>query len=172
MTIASKLGSEYEAIRAASKFKTISVKLNDIEFDLKVRVPVKREMEAITAAASEPDQAKVEKLYQEFSAPIRKTLESADPDFLDALNKDKEKIRLLDNDLIVDGNSVRNVAQMTAIWQAQVEKYFSLLHSVTGEPITESYEEIAEEFPETIIKEIMSKIDEAIRPNYKETKKN
>ena len=75
-------------------------------------------------------------------------------------------------DLIVDGNSVRHIAQMTATWQMQVEKYFSLLHSVTGEPITESYDEIAEEFPEVIIREIVAKIDEAIRPNYKETKKN
>jgi len=172
MTIALKLGAEYENIRAASKFKTITVDLNDIKFELKVRIPVKREMEAITSSVTKPDEATVQKIYDEFSAPIRKTLEEADPEFLETINKDKEKIRITDNDLIVDGNSVRHIAQMTATWQMQVEKYFSLLHSVTGEPITESYDEIAEEFPEVIIREIVAKIDEAIRPNYKETKKN
>jgi len=46
------------------------------------------------------------------------------------------------------------------------------LQSVTGEPITESFEEIIEEFPENAIKEIIAQIDKAIRPNYQDTKKN
>jgi hypothetical protein len=172
MGISNKLGADYEAIRAAARFKTIHVKLNDIEFDLKVRIPVKREMEAITATISDPDADRVNVVYENLAAPLRKTLDEAEEGFLEALNADKEKIKITDNDLVIDGNSVRNLAKMTVIWQMQVEKYFSLLQSATGEPITESFDEIAEEFPESIIKEIVSKIDEAIRPNYKEAKKN
>jgi len=172
MSISNKLGADYEAIRAAARFKTIYVKLNDIEFDLKVRIPVKREMEAITATISDPDADRVNVVYENLAAPLRKTLDEAEEGFLEALNADKEKIKITDNDLVIDGNSVRNLAKMTVIWQMQVEKYFSLLQSATGEPITESFDEIAEEFPESIIKEIVSKIDEAIRPNYKEAKKN
>jgi len=172
MGISNKLGANYEAIRAAARFKTIHVKLNDIEFDLKVRIPVKREMEALIASITEPDEAKVETIYLQLSAPLRKTLEEADKDFLEALNKDQEKIKVTDNDVVVDGTSVRHVAKMTAISQLQVEKYFGLLQSATGEPITESYDEIAEEFPEAVIKEIIARIDEAIKPNYKESKKN
>jgi len=172
MGISNKLGADYEAIRAAARFKTIHVKLNDIEFDLKVRIPVKREMEAITATISDPDADRVNVVYESLAAPLRKTLDEAEEGFLEALNADKEKIKITDNDLVIDGNSVRNLAKMTVIWQMQVEKYFSLLQSATGEPITESFDEIAEEFPESIIKEIVSKIDEAIRPNYKEAKKN
>ena len=172
MGISNKLGADYEAIRAAARFKTIHVKLNDIEFDLKVRIPVKREMEAITATISDPDADRVNTVYESLAAPLRKTLDEAEEGFLEALNADKEKIKITDNDLVIDGNSVRNLAKMTVIWQMQVEKYFSLLQSATGEPITESFDEIAEEFPESIIKEIVSKIDEAIRPNYKEAKKN
>lgn len=172
MGISNKLGADYEAIRAAARFKTIHVKLNDIEFDLKVRIPVKREMEAITATISDPDADRVNAVYENLAAPLRKTLDEAEEGFLEALNADKEKIKITDNDLVIDGNSVRNLAKMTVIWQMQVEKYFSLLQSATGEPITESFDEIAEEFPESIIKEIVSKIDEAIRPNYKEAKKN
>ena len=73
---------------------------------------------------------------------------------------------------MVSGTSVRNIAQLQASWQIQVEQYFGLLQSVTGEPITESFEEITEEFPENAIKEIIAQIDKAIRPNYQDTKKN
>jgi hypothetical protein len=172
MAIATKLGKGYEDIRAQSRFKTIAIQCNDVNFDLKVRIPVKREMESLIASITEPDEAKVEAIYLQLSAPLRKTLEEADKDFLEALNKDEEKIKVTDNDVIVDGTSVRHVAKMTSISQLQVEKYFALLQSATGEPITESYDEIAEEFPEAVIKEIVAKIDEAIKPNYKESKKN
>jgi hypothetical protein len=77
-----------------------------------------------------------------------------------------------DNDILVGGTSVRRVAELSAIWQTQVEKYFALLESQTGEPINETFDQISEEFPESVIKEIVGKIDEAIRPNYKDTKKN
>jgi hypothetical protein len=172
MAIATKLGKGYEDIRAQARFKTIVIQCNDVNFDLKVRIPVKREMESLIASITEPDEAKVEFIYLQLSAPLRKTLEEADKDFLEALNKDQEKIKVTDNDVVVDGTSVRHVAKMTAISQLQVEKYFGLLQSATGEPITESYDEIAEEFPEAVIKEIVAKIDEAIKPNYKESKKN
>ena len=172
MSIAQKLGADYESIRTASRFKSIQVKLNDIEFSLKVRVPVKREMELITSSITDPDMQKVNAIYEALALPLKKTIESADAGFLDALNADKEKIKVTDNDLIVDGTSVRHIAQMSAIWQSQVERYFSLLQSATGEPISETYEEISEEFPESIIREIVMHIDEAIRPNYKDAKKN
>lgn len=172
MSIAQKLGADYESIRAAAKFKSIQVKLNDIEFSLKVRVPVKREMEFLTSTITDPDQKRVDAIYEALASPLKKTIESADSGFLEALNADKEKIKVTDNDLIVDGTSVRHIAQMSAVWQLQVERYFSLLQSATGEPICESFDEISEEFPENIIREIVMQIDEAIRPNYKAAKKN
>ena len=172
MSLSTKFGAEYESIRTAAKYKTISVKLNDLTFPLKVRVPVKREMEAITNAITDPASEKVEEIYNILAAPLRKALEVADEGFLDALNSGDSKIQLTENDVLVDGTSVRHVAQMTAVWQSQVEKYFALLQSATGEPITETYAEIAEEFSEPIIRNIVTQIDEAIRPNFKESKKN
>jgi len=172
MTFANKLGANYSDIRASARYKTITVQANDAIFDLKVRIPVKREMDALASTITDPEQAKIDAIYEMLGAPLRKTLEDAEEGFIEALNKDGDKIRITDNDVIVDGTSVRQVAKMTAIWQTQVEKYFSLLQSATGEPITESYDEIAEEFPESVIREIVGKIDEAIKPNYKESKKN
>ena len=172
MTFASKLGNDYSDVRANAKFKTVSIQANDVVFELKVRIPVKRELHAMAAAITDPGQHLIDAIYENLAAPLRKTLEDAEDGFLEALNKDSEKIRLTENDIIVEGNSVRQVAKMTAISQLQVEKYFSLIKSATGEPINESYEEIADEFPESVIREILKKIDEAIKPNYAESKKN
>lgn len=170
--LANKLGADYESLRQLAKIKTITVKSNDVCFDLKVRVPVKREMEAIQAAITEPSPELVAKIYEQFAAPLRKTLDEAPDGFLEAINSAAQKIVMTDDDIQIDGTSIKNVAQMTAIYQVQVEKYFALLVSATGEPITETYDDIAEEFPESVIREIVSKIDEVIKPNYKDTKKN
>ena len=172
MAISKKLGQNYEAIRAAARFKTIKVNLNDVDFELKVRIPVKREMEEIMAAIANPTKEAAEQVYVQLSTPLLKSIEEAGDGFVAALNEDGEKIKILDDDIVVDGNSIRKIAQLSAIWQVQVERYFGLLQSATGEPINESFEEITEEFPDSIVKEIIDKIDAAIRPNYKEAKKN
>jgi hypothetical protein len=172
MALAKKLGQNYEAIRAAARFKTIKIKLNDLEFDLKVRIPVKRELEEMTTAIASPPKEYVEKLYEDLSRPLLESLKDAGDGFLDVLNQDGDKIKMLDNDILVDGTSIRQVAQMSGVWHKQVERYFSLLQSETGEPVNETFEEISEEFPEQVIREIVEKIEQAIRPNYKDTKKN
>ena len=59
MSIANKLGPSYEAIRAQARIKTINVTLNDVEFELKVRIPVKREMDEMIERISTPDSEKV-----------------------------------------------------------------------------------------------------------------
>ena len=119
-----------------------------------------------------PNEDLIETLYQKLAGPLRKTIEDANPDLIKALNTQESEIKILENDVLVSGTSVRNIAQLQASWQIQVEQYFGLLQSVTGEPITESFEEITEEFPENAIKEIIAQIDKAIRPNYQDTKKN
>ena len=172
MTLATKFGPAYEAVRAAARFKTIKVQLNDIEHELKVRVPVKREMEDMLKGISSPAQKKVNEIFESLAGTLKETINQSDDEFLKVLNADSEKIRLTDDDVIVNGTSVKQIATMTAIWHEQVERYFGLLQSATGEPVTESYEEIAEEFPEQVIREIIQKIDKAIRPTYEETKKN
>jgi hypothetical protein len=172
MAIANKLGQDYEAIRAAARHKTIKVKLNDIEFELKVRIPVKRELDSIMADIATPPQALADAMYTKLSQPLIDSLKDAEQGLMDALNSDGEKIKILENDVMLDGTSVRQIAVMSAIWQTQVEKYFSLIQSATGEPVNESFDEISDEFPDEIIREIVTKIDQAIRPSYNDTKKN
>jgi hypothetical protein len=172
MTISNKLGASYEAIRAAARIKTIKVAINDMECELKVRVPVKREMDEITSKLNTPDADLVEKLYEEMAGPLKDSVKSVEEGFLEALNADGEKMRFTENDVYVSGTSVRHVATLTALWHRQVELFFGLLQTQTGEPVTESFEEIADEFPEAVIREIIKRIDEAIRPSYQDAKKN
>ena len=77
-----------------------------------------------------------------------------------------------DDDVLVQGSSVRQVATFQAMWETKVQEYFHLLQSETGEPITETYDEIAEEFPEPVIKQMVEDIESAIKPDYKTAKKN
>jgi len=172
MTLANKLGSSYESIKNATKQKKIKITFNDTECELKVRVPFKREMEEIMARISSPEKQLVEEIYTRLSAPIKETVTNANEGFLDAVNAEGEKLKITDTDVIVDGTSVRQVANISAIWQTQVEQYFSLLLTETGEPVNETFEQITDEFPEYAIREIVSKIDEAIKPKYEDTKKN
>lgn len=171
-TLANKLGKSYEIVADQTKVKKVTVDLGEVKFDIRVRVPLKKEMEEITAKIVNPPQELVNKLYEKFAAPIRKTIEDGGKDFLDVINKNGKTIEVLDDDLIVDGKSVKQIANFAAIEETRVEAYFHLLVSETNEPVTETYEEITAEFPEFAVQEILKAIDQAIKPDYKTVKKN
>lgn len=172
MSFASKLGKSYEAVKDQAKLKKITVELGEVKFDLTVRIPLKNEMEQLLEKISTPDEEKVEAIFQRLSKGVREAITEGGDDFLKAVNSEKETIKVTDSDIVVDGTSIRQVARMSAINEAQVEEYFHLLQSESGEAITETYDEISAEFPEQIIKEIIAQIDGAIRPDYKTAKKN
>lgn len=172
MAFANKLGKSYEQVKAVANIKTITVDLGDVKFNLRVRVPLKREVEEMTARMIAPSDERVQKIFDRFAAPIKKTIEEGGKDFLKAINEGKETIKIAGDDLIIDGKSVRQVANFAAIEETRVEEYFHLLMSETGEAITETYEEITAEFPEFAVKEILDAIEQAIRPDYKTVKKN
>ena len=172
MALANKLGSQYTAVKDKVNLRTIHIKTDEAEFDLKVRVPVKQEMESINETIVANDELKVDELYKKLSAPVKKSIDAGGEEFLKAINKDKDFIIVKDNDIIVDGNSIRNVATLSVMWEVKVEQYFHLLVSETGEPITESFEEISKEFPEDVIKQIVNEIEKVIKPDYSSVKKN
>ena len=73
------------------------------------------------------------------------------------------------------GESILSLESWSKRWnwdKSKVRRFFSLLQTETGEPVTESFEEIADEFPEAVIRDIIKSIDEAIRPSYQDAKKN
>jgi hypothetical protein len=172
MALANKLGKSYEQVKAVANIKTITVDLGDVKFNLRVRIPLKKEMEEMTTRIVSPSEERVNKIYERFSAPIKKTIEEGGKDFLKAINEGKETIKIVGDDLIIDGKSVKQVANFAAIEETRIEEYFHLLISENGEPITETYDEITAEFPEFAVKEILETIEQAIRPDYKTVKKN
>jgi hypothetical protein len=172
MSFADKLGKSYGVVRDQAKIKKIDIELGEVKFNLKVRIPLKHEMEAMTEKIANPDPEKVETIYTDLTKTMKQSLDDGGEEFLKLLNSEKETIKVTDDDIIINGTSTRQVSNMTAIWQTQVEQYFHLLESETGDPIDETYEQISSEFPEQIIKEIVTAIDGAIRPDYKTAKKN
>lgn len=172
MSLSKKLGPAFEKTKDSIQIKTITVDLGDVKFDLQLRVPKKKEMEALNGRILSPSKERVDAAYEKIAGPMLKTLTEGGAEFLDALNKNKKTVIVSDDDLVVDGTSLRQVANFSAIEDARVEEYFHLLISQTGEPITETVEEIGEEFPEFAIKEIIQTIQNAISPDYKNAKKN
>ena len=171
-TLASKLGKSYGKVQDQVRIKTITIEIGNTKFDLKVRIPLKAEMEQMLERISLPSEDRVQKVYEKLSKPVLDSIKEGGDDFVNALNSEKEMVRITDNDVILDGNSIRQVAQFTAISENRVEEYFHLLQSEVGEPINETFDQIAEEFPEPVIKQIIEAIEGAIRPDYKNTKKN
>ncbi|CAB4133904.1 hypothetical protein UFOVP263_50 [uncultured Caudovirales phage] len=172
MAFADKLGSSYAGVKDQVKIKTVNIKVGEASFDLKVRILLKREMEDLVAQISTPEPERVKAIYEKFAEPIRKSIDEGGEDFLKSINAEKQMIAVTDDDIILDGSSIKSVANYTAMWEVKVEKYFGLLQSETGEPITESFAQISEEFPESVIKLIIDEIDNVIKPTYKDVKKN
>ena len=126
---------------------------------LRVKVPLVSEMEAMTKRVNSADwQYK----YDEFAKPL---LEKKD-----AL--ESEKIEFTDNDIIVDGKSIKDTAILAAQTNARIVEMFKLLIPVTGDLTNLTYAEIESEFPFSVQLEIAKKIGEVISPGYEEIRKN
>lgn len=172
MTFAQKLGASYSQVRDQVKIKKIEITVGNVIFNLQVRVPLKREMEQMLEKISNPSPELIEQIYERMSKPLRESIAEGGDDFIEVLNKDKQVITVLEDDIILDGNSVKQVATFTAMWETKVQEFFYLLQSESGEPINETYEQIAEEFPESVIRQIVEDIESAVKPDYKSAKKN
>ena len=121
------------------------------------------ESDAIYKKVSEPDEEMVEKIYQEITAPLRQFE-----------NNQTEEFQFTDNDILVDGRSMREAAKNKAITEARITEFFKLLvpemEGVTLEDLT--YADIEEEFPLSVQMLIVEKIGEVISPTYREARGN
>lgn len=172
MTLSKKLGKNFQQVQDEIQIKKINIDLGEVKFDLKVKVPLKKEMEELNARILSPSKEKIDAVFERLAGPMRETLKEGGEEFLKALNEKKQTVILTDDDLIVDGTSLRQVAQFQAIEESRIEEYFHLLISEVGDPINESFDEISAEFPEFVIKEIVQTIQSTISPDYKNAKKN
>lgn len=117
----------------------------------RVRIPSVGELEAIYKYAENPDQAWIEKEYQALTQSL----------------KELEK----DNDVVLEGRSMREAAKNKVILQYRITEYFKLIIPDTGASLENlEYADIEAEFPFAIQMEFFEKINEVISPDYKEAR--
>jgi hypothetical protein len=129
----------------------------------KVRIPLVAESDAIYKKVSEPDEETVEKVYQEITKPLRQFE-----------NNQTEEFQFTDNDILVDGRSMREAAKNKAITEARITEFFKLLvPELEGASLEDlTYADIEEEFPISVQMQIVEKIGEVISPTYREARGN
>jgi hypothetical protein len=162
MTKLSKaLGEKYQAKR--TNIFTRSFELGGHTF--KVRIPFVAESDQIYQKVNNPDEAHIERIYQQLTEPLMTLKDQATPD---------AEIEYQEKDIVVKGRSMREAAKNKAMTENRVVEYIKLL--VPEQPDMNlddlTYEEVEAEFPWTVQIALIEKISEAISPGYKETRGN
>jgi hypothetical protein len=143
------LGKKYEDNRLAILSR--SFELGGHTF--KVKVPSVAEVEAIYNYSKNPNLDEIEKAYQTLIEDI----------------KNVEGIKEENNDIVIDGRSMKETAKNKHILQYRITAYIKFLIGENGETLDQiTYEDIEAEFPLAIQLTLVEKINEVISPEYKE----
>jgi hypothetical protein len=128
---------------------------------LRVRVPLASEMEAMN------ERVKNVEWQDQYKKMVDPLLEKKD-------SFDNEEIKFIDDDVLINDKSIKELAKVSAQTNARIVEMFKLLVPVIdGEDLSElTYEEIENEFPFSVQLEVSKKISEVISPGYEETRKN
>lgn len=152
--LSSALGKKYQENR-------ISVMTRQFELGnhtFKVRVPSVGEIEAIYNYFKNPNQDDVDLSFKEMTTGL-----------MDLEGNDSDLIQRTENDIIVDGRSMREAARNKTVLQYRIVEYIKFLIPENGEmPADLTYKDIEEEWPLPIQLMIVDKINEVISPEYKE----
>jgi phage gpG-like protein len=155
------------SIAKSLKINQDAIRIRSFEFNgqtLKVRVPLTTEADKLYENIKEPNPELVKQKYEELSNPLlekRKELEKS------------EEIKFTDDDIIVGGNSVRELALTQAGGETRILETFKLLVPADGKDMKSlTYQEINDDLPLPIQLELVKKITEVISPSYEESRKN
>lgn len=148
--------TRFAALGDLSNLRIKSFELGGHTF--KVRVPLTKEMEEITARIQEVSDKELQERYEKMTAGFR--------------NGEKiEGVEITDDDVVVDGRSTKELAKTAIQAEQRVVEYFKLL-VIDGDLDGLTYQEIEDSFPFSVQLEIISKVSDAIQPGYKEQRKN
>lgn len=153
--IANALGKKYEEHKLS--VLTRSFELGEHTF--KVRIPNVSEIEAIYNYFKNPDEVKVEAIYQDLIKDIIKYKDEA-----------PEGTEFKDDDIVVEGRSIREAAKNKLIMQHRIVEYIKFLIPENGTLDDLEYSDVEAEFPLPIQLELVDKINEVISPDYKEVR--
>lgn len=156
--IAAALGESYQAKREELRIRKFQ--LGGHTF--KVRVPVVAETDAMFKRINEPDEAKIQETYDKLSQPILKFKDDAE----------QNGFEFRDDDIIINGNSLKQTAKTQVMTQARITEYIKLLVPVEGTMDDITYEDIEAEFPMSTQLALIEKITEVISPTYRESRGN
>jgi hypothetical protein len=131
----------------------------------KVRIPYVHESDAIYKLIQEPAQELIDAEFKSIAEPLMKFKDQPDAE---------ATFTFTDDDIIVNGRSLRDTAKSKVQTETKITEFFKLLMPENPEDSLAdlTYAEIAAEFPLSVQLQLMEKISEAISPTYKETKGN
>ena len=156
--IAAALGESYLAKREELRIRKFE--LGGHTF--KVRVPIVAETDVMFKRISEPDEALIQATYEKLAKPMMQFKEDAD----------KTGFEFLEDDIIINGNSLKQTAKTQVMTQARITEYIKLLVPVEGTMDDITYEDIEAEFPMSTQLALIEKITEVISPTYRESRGN
>lgn len=154
--IANALGGKYQENKLSIMTRTFT--LGDHLF--KVRVPSVGQIESIYNYFKNPNEELVEKTFKELTYEMMKIKEDK-PDM----------VVYSDNDVVVDGRSMREASRNKVVLQYRIVEYFKFLIPENGQTLDDlEYSDIEDEFPLSIQIQLIDKISEVIAPDYKAIK--
>jgi hypothetical protein len=156
--IAAALGESYQAKREELRIRKFE--LGGHTF--KVRVPVVAETDAIFKRINEPDEAKIQELFDKLSKPLLEFKDDAE----------KTGFEFTENDILIEGKSTRQTVRTQVMTQTRITEFIKLLVPVEGTMADITYEDIEAEFPMSTQLALVEKIAEVISPTYRESRGN
>jgi hypothetical protein len=148
------------------KFDADSIRIRSFEFNnhtFKVKVPLTAEFESIMEEVQKVDEAKVNKYYEELGKTFVDQKENLDPSL---------GVVFEDNDIKVQGRSLKETAKNKAITENRILAMFKFLvpEEKDFNMSTITYDMVEELFPFSVQLEMVELIANVISPNYKDAK--
>jgi hypothetical protein len=157
--LASLLGSQYE-----SKRKGLFIRQFELGgYNFKVKVPTVAESDAMYERIQNPKEEDISAVYDQISKPLEQFK-----------GQETEEFQFLDNDILINGRSLRETAKLKIVTQTRITEFIKLLIPENeNDSLSDlTYAEVEAEFPMAVQMALMEKIAEAISPSYKESRGN
>ena len=157
--LAKAFGKKFEAHKDEIRIR--SFEMNGHTF--KVKVPLTVETDLMYERLKTPNQDDVEKYYKELTSEL-------------IANKDKAteeiKVEFQENDVVIEGRSMREAATNKALTQLRIVEMFKMLvpEEKGFDMATITYDMIEELFPFAVQMQIIDRISQTISPTYNESK--
>lgn len=147
-------------------FNKDNVRIRSFEYGghtFKVKIPLSSEYESLLTNAQEVNSDIVDKYYKDLSDEFVKNKESL---------TDQKEVEFKDDDVIVQGRSMRETAKNKAVSENRIVSMIRLLvpEEKDFDMATITYEMVDELFPFSVQLELVEEIGKVISPNYKTIK--